>query len=1002
MKLKLSVLKFLLAATLLPAQTNSLTALLQQGLFEEQATRNLDAAIADYQSLALQFDKDRQLAATAIFRLGECYRAQGKTNEAAAQYQRILRDFSDQTTLATLSGQDLAGMGLGTASPNTLSNGSETTDDEAREIIRIQQLIKNSPDLINAAASDQNTPLATAAGSGWLKVATYLLDHGANVDGHESHHNPPLIEATKAGNRAMVELLLSRGADLNLNGTASNESGKQPIHIAAENNFPAVLDALLAARADVNARDSRGNTPLMLAAPKGNLNIVSDLLAHHADVNAENQSGRTALSFAAYSPVPENVSRELVKSLLNKQADPNGGKLDAPLLCAIDRSNILSAELLLQAGANPNSPDPTDMQASNFHKDLTPLWLAIIDHNPVAVQLLLKYKANPNDTRTDGQSLLFPAINDTNSLAALLNAGADTEAVSSGQNQQTPLGLAVAWHNTPSVATLLQHGANPNPKAVQGRTLLSSATQGNSTEIVKMLLNAKADPNAETTEPPLLGAIRQTNIVSAELLLQAGANPNLCGKLEWPITAHYIGGVSPTVSLCTPLYLAVSLEQVPMVNLLLKYKADPNDLRTDGWSLLFNALSDTNILEALLAAGANVDPLSLNETEWTPLGAAAALNFPADVDILLKHGANPNVKNRNGVTPLHWAASDLADKSIFELLLANHADPNVRSSNGMTPLDDLKDKAAQPSDHNQATLAHQLADFLRQQGASENPPDWDTITVSRGSSNFSQPLFHRGTNGWNQFTLLELVAVQYHFLAAHPDDPRENDNPNVFFRSGQPPLPFPDLTHIRVRHPSADSKTWNDQLVDLSPCLTNGDCSSDVLLKWGDTVEIPESDHPLYEDWGGFSELEMKNLQKCLTRQIQIMVKGQPHTVTLAPEIKFPVRTMPPGEHILTLTSIASDAPYWLSPVLLKSDLILSSSDLSQVKVTRHDSATGKTLEWIIACSDQPQPSSNGITGQPRFRTTRMPNTGTTRATAPDLWLRDGDIIEVPEKLATP
>ena len=95
------------------AQTNSLTALLQQGLFEEQASRNLDAAIADYSTLAAQFDKDRQLAATAVFRLGECYRAQGKTNEAAAHYQRILRDFSDQTVLATLSRQNLAGMGAG-------------------------------------------------------------------------------------------------------------------------------------------------------------------------------------------------------------------------------------------------------------------------------------------------------------------------------------------------------------------------------------------------------------------------------------------------------------------------------------------------------------------------------------------------------------------------------------------------------------------------------------------------------------------------------------------------------------------------------------------------------------------------------------------------------------------------------------------------------------------------------------------------------------------------
>src|SRR5579862_8349813 len=97
-----------LAATV-RAATNDLTGLLQKGLFEEEANRNLDAAISNYQTLANAFDKDRQVAATAIFRLGECYRKLGRTNEAAAQYQRIIREFGDQQTLVALSQQNLAG-----------------------------------------------------------------------------------------------------------------------------------------------------------------------------------------------------------------------------------------------------------------------------------------------------------------------------------------------------------------------------------------------------------------------------------------------------------------------------------------------------------------------------------------------------------------------------------------------------------------------------------------------------------------------------------------------------------------------------------------------------------------------------------------------------------------------------------------------------------------------------------------------------------------------------
>lgn len=83
--------------------TNDVSSLLQKGLFEEEANHNLDAAISAYQAVVTQMEKDRQFAATAIFRLGECYRKLGRTNEANVQYQRILREFPDQAELAKLS-----------------------------------------------------------------------------------------------------------------------------------------------------------------------------------------------------------------------------------------------------------------------------------------------------------------------------------------------------------------------------------------------------------------------------------------------------------------------------------------------------------------------------------------------------------------------------------------------------------------------------------------------------------------------------------------------------------------------------------------------------------------------------------------------------------------------------------------------------------------------------------------------------------------------------------
>src|ERR1035437_794199 len=108
---------FCVLASPVRAASNDLTTAIQRGLFEEEANQNRGAAIQAYQTVANQFDKDRKLPATAIFRLGECYRKQGNTNDAAAQYERILREFSDQPTLVTLSRQNLAGLGSAPTAP---------------------------------------------------------------------------------------------------------------------------------------------------------------------------------------------------------------------------------------------------------------------------------------------------------------------------------------------------------------------------------------------------------------------------------------------------------------------------------------------------------------------------------------------------------------------------------------------------------------------------------------------------------------------------------------------------------------------------------------------------------------------------------------------------------------------------------------------------------------------------------------------------------------------
>src|SRR5262245_46428211 len=110
MKTLLFPILWLVAVPHLPA-ADAVSARLQQGLFAEEANHNLDAAITAYQSILSAHEEERKLAATALFRLGECYRKLGRTNDAAAQYQRLLRDYGEQANLTRLSEQNLFALG---------------------------------------------------------------------------------------------------------------------------------------------------------------------------------------------------------------------------------------------------------------------------------------------------------------------------------------------------------------------------------------------------------------------------------------------------------------------------------------------------------------------------------------------------------------------------------------------------------------------------------------------------------------------------------------------------------------------------------------------------------------------------------------------------------------------------------------------------------------------------------------------------------------------------
>ena len=126
-------------------------------------------------------------------------------------------------------------------------------------------------------------------------------------------------------------------------------------------------------------------------------------------------------------------------------------------------------------------------------------------------------------------------------------------------------------------------------------------------------------------------------------------------------------------------------------NILRLLARDPqlvNAYNEDGFQALGLAsyFGHYDVAEYLIKAGAPVNSPSRNDLKANPIQSAAAAGHTKIVDLLLKHKADPNVREQGGFTPLHAAAQN-GDLATIRALLYGGADLTLQSSDGQMPID---------------------------------------------------------------------------------------------------------------------------------------------------------------------------------------------------------------------------------------------------------------------------------------------------------------------------
>ena len=519
---------------------------------------------------------------------------------------------------------------------------------------------------VNARNWEDATILHAAASKGDMGLLDYLVKTlHADVNLYDKSHRNPLMEAAIHGHLDAVKLLISFGAEAD----SADSLGVTALMMASEKGENSVVEFLLEQPSvDVNRPDLGGWCALHWACQSkvstGIINTITALLAGGGHVNAASNEGRTPISIAsevATEKVGTRGDLSVIKMLLEHNADINIKTFDPPpLLHASWTGHDELVELFLSHNAEVNLTIP--------QTNVSALMYAAASGSEKIVKMLLEHGADVNKRHNSGggTALSEAAINGSLAVVKLLIDASSDVMVSDDENI-TCLHAAAEGGHVQVSELLLKLGVPIDAIAVSGTTPLMHAAYNNKSDVVRLLLDKKANVNIVTNAT-------EKYIEKNRLEVQAGI-----GSAEQPAEL-YEHHVSALMMACKQGFL-------PIVKMLVEAGAQINQADASMKTPIAHAASSNNSVEVITYLVENGgDPNTILWDKYQSILLFAVVNKYTDLGLLLlKRGANATFVDEEGNSVATWAAFE-GNQAIMDELISRSTGLSSENSQGTNPL----------------------------------------------------------------------------------------------------------------------------------------------------------------------------------------------------------------------------------------------------------------------------------------------------------------------------